>query len=314
MTVSTRGLDVEPPARPGHRIALPGDPGTRLTVSRGLARAGRVTGAVVLAAWFLLPFLPLVLWSFADRWSFPAVLPTEWGFRGVAAAIAQGGVPAFGRSILLALTVAGIATPIGAMAARALSLDTVRWPRAVSVVLLAPIALPAFAAVMGLNVILLRAYVPPLIGLVLVLVVVALPYTTFAMRVAYAAHDIHYEEEARTLGASPFAVLWRVHIPLVAPALARAAFLAFLVGWSDYIVTVIIGGGEIVTLPLVVASTAAGIGNDATVAVLSLSAIVPPIALLVALGLTGQRQVAGREAVGDRAEVIGTDHRDRVQR
>lgn len=278
---------------------MPGDAGTRLTLSRGMSRAGRIAGTVVLATWFLLPFLPLVLWSFANRWSFPAPFPTQWGLAGVQSAIAQGGVPAFGRSVLLGLTVAAIATPIGAMAARALTLGTVRWPRAVSVALLAPIALPAFAAVMGLNVILLRAYIPPLVGLVLVLVVIALPYTTFAMRVAYAAHDIHYEEEARTLGASPFAVLWRVHIPLVAPALARAAFLAFLVGWSDYIVTVIVGGGEVVTLPLVVASQAAGIGNDATVAVLSLAAIVPPLALLVFIGLTGRRQVRGPDLVED---------------
>lgn len=290
MSISTRSLSADLPERPAGRIRLPGDPGTRLTVSRGVGRAARIGGAVLLAGWFLLPFTPLLLWAFADRWSFPAVLPTAWGTNGLQTAVATGAVDAFARSVALGLVVAAIATPIGAMAARALTLGTVRWPRAVSVILLAPIALPAFAAVMGLNVVLLRAYVPPLVGLVLVLVVVALPYTTFAMRVAYAAHDIHYEEEARTLGASPFAVLWRIHIPLVTPALARAAFLAFLVGWSDYIVTVIIGGGELVSLPLIIASTASGIGNDATTAILSLSAVLPPLLLLVLTGLLGRRR------------------------
>ncbi|MFO7691167.1 MAG: ABC transporter permease subunit, partial [Cryobacterium sp.] len=175
----------------------------------------------------------------------------------------------------------------------------------VGVVLLAPIALPPFAAVLGLNVILLRAYVPPAAGLLLVLVVVAIPYTTFTMRVAYAAHDIRFEEEARTLGASPRSVLWRVHVPLLAPALARAAFLSFLVGWSDYVVTVVVGGGEIVTLPLVTGSLAAGIGNDAAVAVLSLSAIVPPLALLILTGLTGRR----RRAPWNRARTIQGERR-----
>ncbi|MFP7761564.1 ABC transporter permease [Marisediminicola sp. LYQ134] len=289
MTLSTRSLTADVPDRPRGTLRLPGDPGTRLTVSRGAGRVARISGAVLLTVWFVLPFAPLVLWAFADRWSFPAVFPTDWGTRGLETALAQGAVPAFGRSLMLGLLVAAIATPIGAMAARALTLGRVRWPRAVSVILLAPIALPAFAAVMGLNVILLRAYIPPLVGLVLVLVVVSLPYTTFAMRVAYAAHDIHYEEEARTLGASPFQVLWRVHIPLVAPALARAAFLAFLVGWSDYIVTVIIGGGTVVSLPLVIASTASGIGNDSNTAILSLAAVLPPLALLVLTGLAGRR-------------------------
>lgn len=304
MTIATRGVTAIPTETDARRIRLPGDPGTRLTVSRGPGRVARVTGTWVLAAWFLLPFVPLVLWAFADRWSFPATFPTVFGTEGLQSALAQNSVAAFGKSFLLGLLVAAIATPIGAMAARALTIGTVRWPRAVSVVLLAPIALPAFAAVMGLNVILLRAYIPPLIGLVLVLVVVALPYTTFAMRVAYAAHDIHFEEEARTLGASAFQVLWRVHIPLVAPALARAAFLAFLVGWSDYIVTVIVGGGELVTLPLIIASSAAGVGNDSAIAILSLAAIAPPLTLLILAGFAG-----GRRRRSPRSRGLGRRHR-----
>ncbi|TDW28733.1 putative spermidine/putrescine transport system permease protein [Cryobacterium psychrophilum] len=276
-------------ARPVARIRLPGDPGSTLTRSRASGRTVRILSTMLVAGWFLLPFAPLGLWAFANDWSFPAVLPTEWGFEGLTSGIRQGALPALGHSLTLSLLVAAIATPLGAMGARALTFGTVRWPRAVSLALLAPIALPPFAAVMGLNVILLRAYVPPTAGLLLVLVVMAIPYTTFTMRVAYAAHDIRYEEEARTLGASRWNVLWRIHLPLVAPALARAAFLAFLVGWSDYVVTIVVGGGQIVTLPLVTASMAAGIGNDATVAVLSLSAIVPPLILLALAGLTGRR-------------------------
>jgi len=277
-------------ARPVTRIRRPGDPGSTLTRSRAPGRIVRILSSVLVAGWFLLPFVPLGLWAFANDWSFPAVLPGDWGFEGVGSAIRQGALPALGNSLGLSLVVAAIATPVGAMAARALTFGSVPWPRAVGLALLAPIALPPFAAVMGLNVILLRAYIPPAAGLVLVLVVMAIPYTTFTMRVAYAAHDLRYEEEARTLGASRWNVLWRVHLPLVAPALSRAAFLAFLVGWSDYVVTVIVGGGEIVTLPLVTASMAAGIGNDAAVAVLSLSAIVPPLILLALAGSAWPRR------------------------
>lgn len=273
----------------GERRRLPGDPGSTLTRSRGPGRLTRILGSLLVAGWFLLPFAPLMLWAFADQWSFPAPLPTEWGLEGVDSAIAQGAVPALGASLALSLIVAIVATPLGAMAARALTFGAVPWPRMVGALLLSPIALPPFAAVLGLNVILLRAQFPPEAGLVLVLVVMAIPYTTFTMRVAYAAHDIRYEEEARTLGASSWNVLWRVHVPLVAPALGRAAFLAFLVGWSDYVVTVVVGGGQLVTLPLVTGALAAGLGNDAAVGLLSLSAIVPPLALLTVIGLVGRR-------------------------
>ena len=263
--------------------------GRPLMRPRSGGRALRYIVAGLLAIWFALPLVPLVLWVAANRWSAPAALPTEWGLDGLTSAVTAGAVPAFGRSLLLGLVVALIATPLGAMAARALSRGAVPAPRLVSGILLAPLALPAFVAVMGLTVVLLRARVPGLVGVIILLVAAALPYTVYTMRVAYAAHDLAYEDEARTLGASRAHVLWRVHLPLVAPGLARAAFLAFLVGWSDYVVTVLVGGGTLVTLPLLVASFAAGVGNDAVVATLSLSAIVPPLVLLLGLGRFGRR-------------------------
>lgn len=286
VTITTRELV---PALAIPRRRLPGDPGRPLTASRTGSRLGRVGLVVLLLGWFALPLLPLALWAFADQWSYPAAVPTEWGTEGLNSAIAAGGIAAFGRSALLGVAVAAIATLIGAVAARALVAGWAPFPRLVTVLLFAPVAIPPFASILGTNVILLRAQVPSLLALVMVLVVVALPYTTFTLRAAYAAHDVRYEEEARTLGASQAQVLWRIQIPLMAPALARAAFLAFLVGWSDYIVTLIVGGGQLVTVPIITASLAAGVGNDSVVAVLSLAALIPPVALLIVLARNGFR-------------------------
>ncbi len=266
-----------------------------LTAPRGAGRLIRLAATIALVVWFAVPFLPLALWSFADAWSFPSPLPTSWGLRGVEDAVGFGALPAFARSVLLGLIVAAVATPLGALAARALTFGAVPFPRTVSAMLLAPIALPPFAAVLGVNVLLLRVHVPSAAGVVIVLVVLALPYTAFVMRAAYGAYDLSYEEEARLLGAGRLQVLRRIQLPMIAPALARAAFFAFLIAWSDYIVTLIVGGGEIVTLPLVVASAAAGLGNDAAVAVMSLTAVLPPIVLLLAvLRLRGPRRGAVR--------------------
>lgn len=266
-----------------------------LTAPRGAGRLIRLAATIALVVWFAVPFLPLVLWSFADAWSFPSPLPTSWGLRGVEDAVGFGALPSFARSVLLGLIVAAVATPLGALAARALTFGAVPFPRTVSAMLLAPIALPPFAAVLGVNVLLLRVHVPSAAGVVIVLVVLALPYTAFVMRAAYGAYDLSYEEEARLLGAGRLQVLRRIQLPMIAPALARAAFFAFLIAWSDYIVTLIVGGGEIVTLPLVVASAAAGLGNDAAVAVMSMTAVLPPIVLLLAvLRLRGPRRGAVR--------------------
>ncbi len=270
-------------------LSWPDQPGNGLRTSQGIARTLRVLLSLALAVWFVLPLVPLALWAFADRWSFPAVLPQAWGWDGVQAALAQGAVPAFGRSLLLGMLVSAAATPLGVLAARALACHRVPFASAVNVLLFAPLALPAFVAALGLNVLLLQLQVPPFAGVVLLLTAYALPYTSYTMRVAYGAHDPAIEEEARLLGASPWQVLWRVQLPLLAPALARAAFLAFLVGWSDYVITVLVGGGTIITFPLLVAAAAAGTGNDATVGLLSSAAVLPPLVLLLGLGLIGRR-------------------------
>ncbi|MFD2024629.1 ABC transporter permease [Promicromonospora aerolata] len=252
------------------------------------ARWGRGAGTAVVATLLLVPFLPVLLWAFADRWPYPELAPTVWGMGGWLTATAQGAGPALGRSLLLGLTVSAIATPLGAMAGRALARGQVPCGRLVTAILLVPVAVPPFAVTMGLTTVALRLGVPGAVALVAVLVVAAVPYTTYIMRAAYAGYDEGFEETARTLGAGRRHVLLRVHLPLVAPALAAAAFLAFLVGWSDYVVTLLIGAGRIVSLPLILGASASG--NDPTIAVLALLAAIPPVLLLATVTVLSRRR------------------------
>ena len=269
-----------------------------------MSAARRTAGTatlVILLAWFLAPLVPLVLWAGAEVWPGTSRLPQRWGTENLTGVFTTEGRGAMARSLALGSAVALLATPAGAVAARVLSVGRLRRPRLVTALLFAPVALPVFAVVMGLNVVLLRFRVPGAIGIVLVLTVAALPYTTFLMRSAYASYDLSFEDEARTLGASPRAVRWRVRLPLLLPALTGAAFLAFLVGWSDYIVTLLLGGGRYVTLPILVASAASGTGNEPTVAALSLVALAPPAMLLVLAALLRRRLTPTRSTVTPRS-------------
>jgi len=269
--MSTGAVRVEPP---GRRLA------------RGVA-----AGSGVL--WFLLPLLALALWAVAERWPFPAPLPTRWGLTGWTEALDQGVLPAGVRSAAVGLLVAALATPAGAMAGWRLAMRPTAATRVAEALLLAPVAVPPFAVVMGLNSAALRAGLPGALTLVVVLSVAAVPYTTYVMRAAYAGYDHGYEEAARSVGATGRQTLLRVRMPLTAPALAAAAFLAFLVGWSDYVVTLIVGGGQLVTLPLLVGALSSASGNDAVVAATSVVALLPPL-LLLALTLLVTRQGAAR--------------------
>ncbi len=252
--------------------------------------APRRFGRAALVTWFLLPLVPLLLWALADRWSFPAPLPQQWGLSGARQALGSGAGAAALRSAGLGLGVAALAVPAGSLAARALVHGTAPAPRLTSALLLLPLALPPFAVSLGMDVALLRARVPGTVGVLLLLVVAALPYTAYTMRVAHGAWDTAVEDEARTLGATPAQVFRRVRLPGMARAYAAAAFLAFLVGWSDYVVTLLVGGGRLVTVPLLVAGAAARTGSEPLLATLSLLSVLPPLALLLAVAALGRRR------------------------
>ncbi len=260
----------------------------RRVESRAAVGARRGMGAL-LAVWFAVPVIPVLLWAFADRWPFPDALPTRWGLGGWAAAWDQGAARAALHSFALGAIVAAIATPAGAAAGWALAVHRIPLARWVTAALFVPIAVPPFAVVMGLSTVSLRTGVPGAGAVVAVLVVAAIPYTTYVMRAAYASYDRSYEDAARTLGAARPAVL-RVRLRLVAPALGASAFLAFLVGWSDYVVTLLLGGGRLVTLPLLLGASASGSGNDSTQAAMALLTAVPPLLLLVVTSRLSRRK------------------------
>jgi len=255
--------------------------------------------------WFVLPLVPVLLWAAARSWTFPHALPEEWGLSGAAAALADGAASAFVSSFILGLMTAALATPAGAMAAYALTFGRIRHERRISLLLLAPVFVPPFVIVMGANVALLRLHVPSSVGLALVLMVTAIPYTTFVMRSAFASYDTGIEEDARTLGAHPLHVLLRIRIPMLSGALTASAFLAFLVGWSDYVITLLIGGGQFVTVPIRVAAAASGTGNEALVAALSVAAAAPPLLLLLTLNVMSRhRSLWRRKAAEPQAAAI----------
>ncbi len=274
-------------------VAAPPSPRIDTAVARpSRSRVGTVVRSAASAAlgvWWLAPLVPMLLWAFADRWTFPDRLPRQWGLDGWRAAFEAGAGSAMASSLAVAVVVAVIATPLGAMAARALETHDIRHGRLVGVLLVLPVAVPPFAVVLGLTSVTLRWGIPGSVALITALVAFSLPYTVSVMRAAYAAHDLTMEEQARTLGASPRSTLWRVHLPMVAPSLVMSAFLAFLVAWSDYLMTLVLGAGRVTTLAQLLGSSASSSGHDSSVAVIAALIVAPPLVLLAAIHLSIRR-------------------------
>ena len=121
-------------------------------------------------------------------------------------------------------------------------------------------------------------------GAVLAAAVVALPFTVLPVEAALRGVDPALEEAARVAGAAPPAVLRRVTLPLVAPALAAAAALTWARALGEFGATVTVAGdvpGVTRTLPLAVVDLARSDPDAA--AALGLVLLAVAVVVLVAL-------------------------------
>jgi len=248
------------------------------------------------AALLVGPVLALVLYAFSTRWFFPQLLPAEWTAEPL---LRQLGSPrtreALGASLLTAGVTTVLALLLGLPAARALGLRRFRGRSLVLLVLFLPSVVPPVAIGMGLNVLFLRlGLAGDVAGVVLVHLVPVLPYAIFALLGVFARYDESYELQARTLGASPAQVWLQVTLPLIGPGVAVAALFAFLVSWSQYILTLLIGGGRVLTLPVLLFAAVSG-GNPTSIAGLALLFAAPPV---LAIALAARALGAGAAEIG----------------
>jgi len=258
----------------------------------------RSVGTTLLVVGLLLPFVPLLVWAGAGQWRYPAVVPQHFSDRGVrllvdpASDVLQGLV----TSLALGLSVAVIACAVGLSAGRALGLYSFRGKRLVQFLLLAPAIVPGLAVTLGIQVFFLRYGLSGTVpGVVLVQLVPTIPYVTLVLGSAFSNFEVGYEEQARTLGAGPLRTFWHVTLPTIRPALVVAAFFAFLISWSEYILTLLVGGGTVKTLPLLLFAYI-GSSDLNLAAALAVLFVLPPflLVLITSRYLTG----SGTAAVG----------------
>ncbi len=234
------------------------------------------TGVATLA---IVPVLLLALASVGRVWFWPALLPPEWSLRAWRyVGSGSGGVAeALGTSAGIAVVVAIVSVLAALPAARALALHDFAGKRLLLFALLLPVLAPPLAAAMGLHTMFLYAGITDTVaGVALVHLVPAVPYATLVLTGSFANFDTDWEAQARTLGAGTWAVWTRVTLPALAPGLAVAAAFAFLMSWSQYLLTLLVGGGRVLTLPLLLLGFQRG-GDEAVASALALVFIAPTL-------------------------------------
>lgn len=233
----------------------------------------------------LLPLLPLLIWSVSHRWYFPALWPTEWSGRAWEYAFSPGSQVgrALGNSLGVGTAVTLLSILVGLPAGRAMGLYAFRGKTAVQFLILAPTIMPVQAVAMGIHVAFIRyGLADTFLGVVLVHLVPVTPYMVLILSSVFANYNLDYEAQARSLGARPFQVFWHVTLPAILPGLAVATVFAFIISWSQYLLTLLIGGGEVITLPVLLFAFANS-GDNPITAAMSIIFVAPAVVLLAVI-------------------------------
>lgn len=274
------------------------------------------TSICMMSLVMLLPVLVFFLNAFAFRWFYPQVLPQHWSLKAwerlrlfprqeeagfweiLTTLMASPVAEALGISLFIGIVVTLVSIILGLPMARALGLYQFRGKKLVEFIIVAPTIVPAIAFALGLNINFIRwGLAGTVFGVLLVHLVPVMPYVVLSLVGFFTNYNPDFESQARTLGATPIKTFIYVTFPAILPGIMVAGLFAFLVSWAQYILTFLIGGGRIVTLPILLFSTASG-GNNSVTAAMSLIYIAPAIAIL----LINSRYLSGKNRLGSDAK------------
>lgn len=207
---------------------------------------------IVYSSYFmvLFPILILIIWSFTGLWPWPHLLPETLSFRAVEELLGgySGAIKVLFSSILLSVIVALIAVIISISAARAIVFYDFFGRNFLRFMVLMPVIVPATAFAMGIHVFFMKIGLSDtVLGVILVHSILCLPYTVRIMTEVTEATGDKLEVQARVLGASPFKVFTHITLPIAMPGILSSICMAFIISFSQYFVTLLIGGGTVVT-------------------------------------------------------------------
>lgn len=210
------------------------------TPRRWLRRHAAALALAVVAIVFVLPFF----WVFAHslessaewRQNGAALWPSHITFANYSQIISQDG---FLKNILASLVVASLTTALTLVLASLAGYALARLPVRGRGLILGFVLLAGFfpvMAMMGPLFLMFRQLnlLGSWIGVSIADLIYTLPLSTWLLASLFAQLPPEIEEAAMVDGCRRVTALWRVVIPLAAPAMATAAIFSFMLAWGDF--------------------------------------------------------------------------------
>jgi spermidine/putrescine transport system permease protein len=235
------------------RLAVRRRPGILTRLLRFVRKHVLTAYAILAFTYLLLPIAIVVIFSFNDpvgrfNLTWQGFTFANWldpfGFPGVQDAVKVSGEIAILSSV--------IATALGTLIALALVRYRFRGRGATNLLIFLPLATPEIVLGASLLTLFLNFRVP--LGFTTILlahIMFNISFVVVTVKARLVGFDRHLEEAAMDLGANEWTTFTRVTLPLIAPGILAAGFLAFALSVDDFVITYL-NSGAVVTFPLFV--------------------------------------------------------------
>lgn len=187
------------------------------------------------------------------------------------------------NSTIIGVSSAAIATVLGILAGYSLAryefkkwknIDIITWFLSLRFLPAISVAIPFYAMIKSAG--LLDTH----IAVIILHSAFFLPYAVLVLRDAFKSLPREIEEAAMVDGASTMIIMWRIAVPLIAPAIAAVFILLFSFSWNEFLFAFLLTSKNAVTMPVHIAGSVTTIGVlFYTLSVRQLLAIIPPVIL-----------------------------------
>ncbi|MDZ7673101.1 MAG: ABC transporter permease subunit [Halanaerobiales bacterium] len=202
----------------------------------------------------VVPLLVLFIWSFTKGWAWPSLIPQAFTLQGweYLFSASSNALEALKMSFITGIGVTIIAIAVSVPAGKALGIYDFPGKKYMKIIVLAPIIIPPLAVTMGIHITFMKSNLTDtVLGVMLVHLIPTIPYSIRILTHVFEAVGNKLEAQAQVLGANTWQRFIHVTLPLIYPGIFSAGVMVFIVSFSQYFLTFLIGGGRVVTFPMV---------------------------------------------------------------
>ncbi|MCQ8878612.1 ABC transporter permease subunit [Pseudoalteromonas shioyasakiensis] len=255
--------------------------GKRDYAGQHIMRFTHVTTFILISC-VVLSLAGLVLWAFAGYWRFPSSLPEQFVFMHWQNALIQMHTSLI-NTLLIGFSATFIAVIFTLFTLEAEQQRAQSLSRFASLVIYLPMLIPSIAFLFGL--VWLQEQLNSqhaLFNVIFSHLLFVVPYVFLSLASSYRRLDPRFANLAASLGATPASVFWRVKLPMLISPICIAFALGLAISFSQYLPTLLNGGGRIDTITTEAVTLASGASRRVSSVYALMQMLLPALAFALA--------------------------------